>query len=74
MRPIVFSTLVEDEMRLIVMKCNALFLDCFAGLVVPLFLRIGVNAVVAFLVLGERLEAVPGLRAIAGSMLIHAES
>ena len=36
MRPIVFSTLVEDEMRLIVMKCNALFLDCFAGLVVPL--------------------------------------
>jgi regulator of PEP synthase PpsR (kinase-PPPase family) len=35
-RPIVFSTLVEDELRGIVMKCNALFLDCFAGLVVPL--------------------------------------
>jgi [pyruvate, water dikinase]-phosphate phosphotransferase / [pyruvate, water dikinase] kinase len=35
-RPIVFSTLVEDELRGIVMKCNALFLDCFAGLVDPL--------------------------------------
>lgn len=35
-RPIVFSTLVEDELRGIVMKCNALFLDCFAGLVGPL--------------------------------------
>jgi [pyruvate, water dikinase]-phosphate phosphotransferase / [pyruvate, water dikinase] kinase len=35
-RPIVFSTLVEDELRGIVMTCNALFLDCFAGLVGPL--------------------------------------
>ncbi len=35
-RPIVFSTLVEDELRAIVMGCNALFLDCFAGLVGPL--------------------------------------
>jgi [pyruvate, water dikinase]-phosphate phosphotransferase / [pyruvate, water dikinase] kinase len=35
-RPIVFSTLVEDDLRGIVMKCNALFLDCFAGLVAPL--------------------------------------
>ena len=35
-RPIVFSTLVEDELRGIVMKCNALVLDCFAGLVDPL--------------------------------------
>jgi len=35
-RPIVFSTLVEDESRIIVMECNALFLDCFAGMVDPL--------------------------------------
>jgi regulator of PEP synthase PpsR (kinase-PPPase family) len=35
-RPIVFSTLVEDELRAIVMGCNALFLDCFAGLLAPL--------------------------------------
>ncbi len=35
-RPIVFSTLVEDELRAIVMRCNALFLDCFAGFVDPL--------------------------------------
>ncbi len=35
-RPIVFSTLVEDELRGILMKCNGLFLDCFAGLVGPL--------------------------------------
>jgi regulator of PEP synthase PpsR (kinase-PPPase family) len=35
-RPIVFSTLVEDELRAILMKCNGLFLDCFAGLVGPL--------------------------------------
>jgi len=35
-RPIVFSTLVEDDLRGIVMKCNALFLDCFAGLVAPI--------------------------------------
>lgn len=35
-RPIVFSTLVEDEMRGIVKKCNALFLDCFGGLMDPL--------------------------------------
>jgi len=35
-RPIVFSTLVEDELRDIVMKCNALFLDCFSALVGPL--------------------------------------
>jgi regulator of PEP synthase PpsR (kinase-PPPase family) len=35
-RPIVFSTLVEDELRAIVMNCNALFLDCFAALVGPL--------------------------------------
>jgi regulator of PEP synthase PpsR (kinase-PPPase family) len=35
-RPIVFSTLVEDELRGIVMTCNALFLDCFGGLVDPL--------------------------------------
>lgn len=35
-RPLVFSTLVEDELRGIVMKCNALFLDCFGGLVGPL--------------------------------------
>jgi len=39
-RPIVFSTLVEDELRGIVMKCNALFLDCFAGLVAPLELEL----------------------------------
>lgn len=35
-RPIVFSTLVEDESRAIVMTCNALVLDCFAALVGPL--------------------------------------
>jgi len=35
-RPIVFSTLVEDDLRAIVMTCNALFLDCFAALVGPL--------------------------------------
>jgi regulator of PEP synthase PpsR (kinase-PPPase family) len=39
-RPIVFSTLVEDELRGIVMQCNALFLDCFAGLVAPLELEL----------------------------------
>jgi regulator of PEP synthase PpsR (kinase-PPPase family) len=39
-RPLVFSTLVEDELRGIVMKCNALFLDCFAGLVGPLELEL----------------------------------
>jgi hypothetical protein len=35
-RPIVFSTLVEDELRGIVMTCNGLFLDCFGSLVGPL--------------------------------------
>jgi regulator of PEP synthase PpsR (kinase-PPPase family) len=35
-RPIVFSTLVEDELRGVVMKSSALFLDCFAALVGPL--------------------------------------
>lgn len=35
-RPLVFSTLVEDDLRAVVMQCNALFLDCFAGLVGPL--------------------------------------
>ena len=39
-RPIVFSTLVEDELRGIVRGCNALFLDCFAGLVGPLELEL----------------------------------
>jgi regulator of PEP synthase PpsR (kinase-PPPase family) len=40
-RPIVFSTLVEDELRGIVMQCDALFLDCFAGLVGPLERELG---------------------------------
>lgn len=35
-RPIVFSTLVEDDLRDIVMKSDALFLDCFVALVGPL--------------------------------------
>jgi regulator of PEP synthase PpsR (kinase-PPPase family) len=35
-RPIVFSTLVEDDLREIVKQCNALFLDCFGALVGPL--------------------------------------
>lgn len=35
-RPIVFSTLVEDDLRAVVMGCNGLFLDCFGGLVAPL--------------------------------------
>lgn len=39
-RPIVFSTLVEDDLRAVVMQCNALFLDCFAGLVGPLELEL----------------------------------
>jgi regulator of PEP synthase PpsR (kinase-PPPase family) len=39
-RPIVFSTLVDDELRGIVMGCQGLFLDCFAGLVGPLELEL----------------------------------
>lgn len=35
-RPIVFSTLVEDDLRDIVRTCNGLFLDCFGALVGPL--------------------------------------
>lgn len=35
-RPLVFSTLVEDELRDIVRRCNGLFLDCFGALVGPL--------------------------------------
>jgi regulator of PEP synthase PpsR (kinase-PPPase family) len=35
-RAIVFSTLVEDELRAIVTTCNALVLDCFGALVGPL--------------------------------------
>jgi [pyruvate, water dikinase]-phosphate phosphotransferase / [pyruvate, water dikinase] kinase len=35
-RPIVFSTLVEDDLREIVARSNALFLDCFGALVGPL--------------------------------------
>jgi [pyruvate, water dikinase]-phosphate phosphotransferase / [pyruvate, water dikinase] kinase len=35
-RPIVFSTLVQDELRDIVMKSNGLFLDFFAAFVGPL--------------------------------------
>jgi regulator of PEP synthase PpsR (kinase-PPPase family) len=36
----VFSTLVDDELRGIVMGCQALFLECFAGLVGPLELEL----------------------------------
>ena len=36
MRPIVFSTLVQDDLRDIVMKSNGLFLDFFAAFVGPL--------------------------------------
>jgi regulator of PEP synthase PpsR (kinase-PPPase family) len=35
-RPVVFSTLVQDELREIVMKSNGLFLDFFAAFVGPL--------------------------------------
>ncbi|HKZ72888.1 MAG TPA: pyruvate, water dikinase regulatory protein [Steroidobacteraceae bacterium] len=35
-RPIIFSTLVQDELRDIVMRSNALFLDFFAAFVGPL--------------------------------------
>jgi regulator of PEP synthase PpsR (kinase-PPPase family) len=40
-RPIVFSTLVDDELRGIVMQCDGLFLDCFAGLIGPLERELG---------------------------------
>jgi [pyruvate, water dikinase]-phosphate phosphotransferase / [pyruvate, water dikinase] kinase len=36
LRPIVFSTLVQDELRAIVMQANGLFLDFFAAFVGPL--------------------------------------
>jgi regulator of PEP synthase PpsR (kinase-PPPase family) len=36
LRPIVFSTLVQDELREVVMKANALFLDLFSAFVGPL--------------------------------------
>ncbi len=36
LRPIIFSTLVQDELRDIVMGCDALFLDFFAAFVGPL--------------------------------------
>jgi len=36
LRPIIFSTLVQDELRDIVMQSNALFLDFFAAFVGPL--------------------------------------
>jgi regulator of PEP synthase PpsR (kinase-PPPase family) len=36
LRPIVFSTLVQDELRDAVMKANALFLDLFSAFVGPL--------------------------------------
>jgi [pyruvate, water dikinase]-phosphate phosphotransferase / [pyruvate, water dikinase] kinase len=36
LRPIVFSTLVQDELRDVVMKANALFLDLFSAFVGPL--------------------------------------
>src|SRR5690349_15205035 len=35
-RPVIFSTLVQDELREIVMRSNALFLDFFAAFVGPL--------------------------------------
>ena len=35
-RPIIFSTLVQDELRDIVMTANGLFLDFFAAFVGPL--------------------------------------
>src|SRR5262245_12689626 len=35
-RPIVFSTLVQDDLRDIVMKSNGLFLDFFAAFVGPM--------------------------------------
>jgi [pyruvate, water dikinase]-phosphate phosphotransferase / [pyruvate, water dikinase] kinase len=35
-RPIIFSTLVQDELRDVVMKANGLFLDFFAAFVGPL--------------------------------------
>jgi regulator of PEP synthase PpsR (kinase-PPPase family) len=36
MRPIVFSTLVQDELREVLMRANALFLDLFSTFVGPL--------------------------------------
>jgi [pyruvate, water dikinase]-phosphate phosphotransferase / [pyruvate, water dikinase] kinase len=36
LRPIVFSTLVQDELRDVVMKANALFLDLFSAFIGPL--------------------------------------
>ena len=36
MRPIIFSTLVQDELRDVVIGANGLFLDFFAAFVGPL--------------------------------------
>src|SRR5579872_4856291 len=36
LRPIIFSTLVQDELRDVVMRANGLFLDFFAAFVGPL--------------------------------------
>ena len=43
-RPIIFSTLVQDELRAIVVEANGLFLDMFSAFVGPLERELNVRS------------------------------